>query len=774
MLALVVVIRSPSGIAPRPRIFMTYEDILPLPSALPPSWTNELEHSARTMQHAFETGGLLLRTFECYHNESRGGLQQLELCAMDELAGEHAPVWEDDAAVRPPSEKQRFIAGNFIRPDLPRTAFPNTFVTWGWGPSVFTASICVGLVLLPPKASIRGHAWPNDAWVSSEAAANKRHKCSDAETNATAYALRRWGFTQRMQPSRLCSEKVFDLEHEDAITCWSDKWEPILQMQAAFWKHVAESASSVRKTVSGGFARGCSYGTVWNQVSFDRKHSTSAIGIFYGNFSSSTTPRWGLVPRHAYRSRTVALHLQQVLSPLKRLAVVQLSADGSIAPQKPIFTPVIRKAGRASAVKVSVEATARKESSSQLSSMNCTDTPKPRLCRWRQRQRQRPLPQLDLVGVPRTANKFQMASKREVPAPSRSTMHSRRVGALAPQCAPLQASLWPGVDLQWRLARSSMGIASATPELVPALATPPVGVCNTVHRDWRVTYAPIFKVNSAKIWENTKRQATRSRRNATMQHFAFTFVREPLSRFASAYGEIANRALTFAKSKYEACSDCYTFLQKLPISPHAAAVAFVNDMLQGCIASPCCKATSAAWWGADLHVMPQVSFLEQAVEQNEISTLQYLGRLERLDVDWAAIGRTVQHWRGFDKSVEVPLVKAPSGCDTHRRDCEAPGKRHRDAMKSLLSASNRTRVAICRILLPDYGCLRGLYELPAECAAVIAPAELEMSCPPRVWEALADGFGNTANASFRVQRRRHWRRQGAGERWGMRQSGHTQ
>ena len=61
-------------------------------------------------------------------------------------------------------------------------------------------------------------------------------------------------------------------------------------------------------------------------------------------------------------------------------------------------------------------------------------------------------------------------------------------------------------------------------------------------------------------------------------------------------------------------------------------------------------------------------------------------------------------------------------------------------MHRLLSGNNSlVRVAICRILLPDYACFRHLYELPADCARAIGPKALHLGCPPALRQFVSAG-----------------------------------
>ena len=318
----------------------------------------------------------------------------------------------------------------------------------------------------------------------------------------------------------------------------------------------------------------------------------------------------------------------------------------------------------------------------------------------------------------------------------------RRVGAPAPQCAPLHQSQWPGAQRQWHLARTHLGIASASPELAPPLEAPNIGQCRAMYRGWSLAYIPVFKVNSALICANLR--AINDGSDPVAGHeFSFTFVREPLSHFESAYAEIVNRALTTEHDHYHSCKQCYTFIKQLD-APDAAALAFVHDMLQGCVVSPCCKITSAWWSGSDVHVLPQTSFIAGHLyaeprtplhfnftkRRASRRPLHFVGQLERMTDDWASIGRIIPEWPAFNSSLVIQWASShPTDCDTHKRGCEQPSKPHRDAVGRLLANNSWERLAVCRILLADYGCFSHLYALPADCALAIEEMALNQSCP---------------------------------------------
>jgi len=304
------------------------------------SQISESESAANKLQSMFEGNGLLLRTFECYRAPMLSELETFERCARKELNGEHAPTWESGATRT--DAKLIYIPGSFVRTELPKSAYPNSLVKWNWHVNSFRDTFCVGIVLPPPKRSLRGPSWPNDAFVSDVRLAYQRYECSPADMESTKYAWRRWNQIQT-GAAKKCDSFAWSLAYNRSITCWSTNWDSILAMQAAFWNHVDKAMNQ-----SGSFLRnrGCYFGTPWNQMSFDRTHARTAVAIFYGNFSNKIggkTPQKSTIASHARRSLNVALHLQQILlSPTgKKLDLVQFVADGRISTKTRAFLGIM-------------------------------------------------------------------------------------------------------------------------------------------------------------------------------------------------------------------------------------------------------------------------------------------------------------------------------------------------------------------------------------------------------------------------------------------------
>ena len=302
---------------------------------LPPVLINQSKHTALRLNRMFEEGGALLRTFELYRHFNRTGLQQLDLLAKREFFGDH--VETDNRSTQ---YEQELIAGTIIRSDLPRAAFPSTLVRWTFSDTAFDETFCVGLALPLPTESMRGPAWPHDAWTggaegyhtSNPKLFAKEYQCSADQLNVKQYARRRFKF----EPKASCKYRWKIFAEARRYTCWSNDWERVAAMQGAFWNVVHKVFVAKGFPASINRIGGCRFGSAWNQVAFDRTHSRSALAIFYGNFSISGPKRQLSIQKHALRSREVALHVQQLLG----LPLVELVADGRISADMPIFRGV--------------------------------------------------------------------------------------------------------------------------------------------------------------------------------------------------------------------------------------------------------------------------------------------------------------------------------------------------------------------------------------------------------------------------------------------------
>ena len=408
------------------------------------------------------------------------------------------------------------------------------------------------------------------------------------------------------------------------------------------------------------------------------------------------------------------------------------------------------------------------------------------------------------------------AAARPPPPPP---THQRICSFAAESVAEAQ---WPGLAQQWRLARQLINDASGVgdaesdalersgPPLGWYLASPkpseqPKWLCIAYHRGWTLTYVALFPGGASQdaICHNL-RAADDNSAPGERGHFAFTFVREPLSgRFVRGYGHV-HQAAAMGKQAHpyrtcEASGGCYGFLGAKAAGGDAAAQAsaFVGDVMRGCVASSCCKTTAAA---SDLAASPQVAFVaamlskaggaaaqaaaleaalagatEPEATVPEVLTRDLLsanglgagvahrfglvGKWESVGADWARVGELLgaqQTWPAFDASLgprahahaqhaaapshqeeEEEAARAAMAALVGSSDDETKGKAwnkdeapptsttvargdHGGDAQSESDEQRRpsaAREALCRVLLPDYACLR--YELPPDCAAAI-------------------------------------------------------
>jgi len=312
--------------------------------------------------------------------------------------------------------------------------------------------------------------------------------------------------------------------------------------------------------------------------------------------------------------------------------------------------------------------------------------------------------------------------------------HSRDRTSFAPQCAPLDSDtasgFWSGASEQWRLARQALNIPSQVPHVVAEMynlpRTHPM-VCTANFRGYTVTYAAIFKGNSEGICDNLHQRVEDHSAPVVGRTLRITFVREPLRRFVSGYSEIEYRASGSPQAPYYAsCRACYDFLSQ-PNGTEQRAMRFVEDFMQGCVASrTCCQSTAMV---GDMHVISQVGFVRSFLQQHD--RIDFVGRLENLTDEWARIGETIPGWPAYDASFD----------SQHMQTDASSGSAAREAMDNLLTAPSSTgaspkphRTALCRVLLPDYSCFN--IPLPTDCADAIGPTEYRNSCSSELRRAI--------------------------------------
>jgi hypothetical protein len=329
---------------------------------------------------------------------------------------------------------------------------------------------------------------------------------------------------------------------------------------------------------------------------------------------------------------------------------------------------------------------------------------------------------------------------------------ARDRGVAAPQCRPQSGIRFPGTPEQWRAARDAMDVASADDAVVPGndlyLAAPASRseTCEASFRGWRVVYIQVFKSNTQGICANLGALDDGGRDDDPNRTFTFTFVREPLDHFVSGYSEINHRVHSVQQGgTYVACRDCYDFTT-VNGSETERATTFIRDLLQGCVASACCPTDHSVAPGvrhsADLHVAPQVAFLAGALDRGQIAggRLDMIGDIDQMESEWARIGETISGWPPYDATEtehDHPRSDATSGSAARAamQALVAPDEQEVDAA-STMDEPSPERLAVCRVLLPDFACLN--YDLPPDCAAAIGDAPLEAACPLWLRQALPD------------------------------------
>lgn len=264
-----------------------------------------------------------------------------------------------------------------------------------------------------------------------------------------------------------------------------------------------------------------------------------------------------------------------------------------------------------------------------------------------------------------------------------------------------------------------------------SVAPPPNPAAAAAAPSWNVTYLRVFKANAEGICQ--QHGMRRSRMPSAFCHdggghssastFTFTFVRDPLQHFVSAYSEIVWRMQTKYQQAYQTCAKrgCYTFTST-GLSDAERARAFLHDFVNGRMHSPCCPQTMAI----DLHALPQAAFVLAALDgrlECMPKRVDLIGKLESLDGDWARIGETVGGFGAYNLSL------APK---THPKTSAQSGNAWRAAMDALLhnetSLGLGLRESFCRTLRHDFACFD---YLPTGVCANVSPGVMEAgrACP---------------------------------------------
>lgn len=279
--------------------------------------------------------------------------------------------------------------------------------------------------------------------------------------------------------------------------------------------------------------------------------------------------------------------------------------------------------------------------------------------------------------------------------------------------------------------------ASADAALRSATPHPGSEFCFQAHGEVGVRYVRIWKSNTEGICSQLHgrpsgwptKVPTSLCRDET---FTFTFVREPLERFISAYSEIVWRIHTSkaVKRLYASCAHCYSFLNASLVGTGAEvgsfeaarARAFVDDFVGGRVHSTsCCPQTASS---IDLHAVPQAAFLQAAFAGRlvcNVSRLDFVGRLESFQADWARLERVAP--AGIIRPFRHHLAPRP-----HPQTNAASNNAWRKAMRDLLRGEDgglptRTRDALCHLLRHDYDCFG--YARSGVCRNASSPVDLD-------------------------------------------------
>lgn len=310
----------------------------------------------------------------------------------------------------------------------------------------------------------------------------------------------------------------------------------------------------------------------------------------------------------------------------------------------------------------------------------------------------------------------------------------------------LAAVTWSNTSEQWKLARDVFALKNddfnVSERLNPnALSMHYVGphkghsFCQVIFNGWLITYVQVYKSNSigvcANVWalsrspggtfSNSGHSDAQSAAKLVPPHkwLTFTVVREPLGHFESAFTEIEFRARRRERLRPRiGCCQSWPGERKAK----AQASAFIIDYLAGHIFnSRCCKRQLLL----DMHAVPQVAFLTFARTFIPGRVFHRILRLESLNSGWLDMGRDIPMWPPFnDTEWHVPWKKGGFHSAPHPATNVHIESDRRKSMHTLL-ANKTIRLAICRVLLPDYTCLH--YTLPDGCEPLHDEQELDCS-----------------------------------------------
>lgn len=198
------------------------------------------------------------------------------------------------------------------------------------------------------------------------------------------------------------------------------------------------------------------------------------------------------------------------------------------------------------------------------------------------------------------------------------------------------------------------------------------------------------------------------------RHFAFTFVRDPISRFLAGYSEIEKRV----REQRPGFESLIKTLEQYPAGSVLSATAFFQEFLKNGI-------------NGDGHVKPQVEYLGQS--QGCSIPMRFVGRVENITIDWPRMFHDAHcDQRNFDTALGLhpndprdrssmeALIRNPSeeygpfalaSTDEVTSAATSLQKREVASMQEVLTKSSALHLrTLCWIYLPDFAVFR--YEPP--------------------------------------------------------------
>jgi len=246
-------------------------------------------------------------------------------------------------------------------------------------------------------------------------------------------------------------------------------------------------------------------------------------------------------------------------------------------------------------------------------------------------------------------------------------------------------------------------------------------------------YRHIWKAAGHSIFENLRADGNRAAPNAfknigsaefcanfdprNSRHFAFTFVRDPISRFLAGYSEIEKRV----REQRPGFESLIKTLEQYPAGSVLRATAFFQQFLKDGI-------------NGDGHVKPQVEYLGQS--QGCSVPMHFVGRVENITIDWPRMFHDAHcdHPGSFDTAIGLhpndpkdrssmealiwppqeyqPFVLAST--DEVTSAATSLQRREVASMQEVLTKTSALHLrTLCWIYLPDFVVFR--YEPPQLC-----------------------------------------------------------